>query len=55
MQSLEDLQAWCHVIHPISLHNLRDIQAFSISTIYSMSGRVVSDIQAPAEGERLYI
>jgi hypothetical protein len=27
----------------------------SISTIYNMSGRVVSDIQTRAEGESLYI
>jgi hypothetical protein len=27
----------------------------SVSTIYNMSGRVVSDIQTRAEGESLYI
>ena len=31
------------------------MQAIRTSTIYNMSGRVVSDIQTRAEGESLYI
>ena len=35
--------------------NQINLQRNLISTIYNMSGRVVSDIQTRAEGESLYI
>jgi hypothetical protein len=43
-------------LHPVLYFYRQPIQGnHSISTIYNMSGRVVSNIQTRAEGESLYI
>jgi hypothetical protein len=41
--------------HKLSHFKFENILFPTISTIYNMSGRVVSDIQTRAEGESLYI
>ena len=38
-----------------AIYSLARLYSYHLSTIYNMSGRVVSDIQTRAEGESLYI
>jgi hypothetical protein len=52
-KSVSDLQTL--IKHSFLLYFPRELLMSFLSTIYNMSGRVVSDIQTRAEGESLYI